>query len=346
MNTVRTIFFGSTSDSLLVLDALSASRFPLHALHVVGIVTQPARPLGRNQVLAPTPVEVYGRDHGLTVLSFPTQKEKPYLYADESVVADTLAPLRADLLISASYGQRIPAHVIRSTRFGGLNIHPSLLPRWRGADPTPWSILCDDQTGVTIVTLSERFDEGRIIAQKKRSIDRADTRELLRKKLFDLGAELLVDSLPDYLSGAIEGISQKNELATYARRLTRPDGFIPWELLTLAREGTLLSPETIQEYNNVTIVKEGGTIQNLRDSSVAGLVERAIRAFSPWPGVWTLVKVERGKGEGESEKKRVKILEGRLEGEKLVIHTVQVEGKKPISFAQFSENHLTPVIPK
>ena len=120
---MKVILFGSTSDSVLILEKLR--------VHVCAVVTQPARPVGRNQVLTPTPVETWGKAHGIPVLSFPSDPSKPWLYANENQVIDTLEPLKADVLVSACYGQKIPWEAIKKVRFGGLNVHPSILPRWR-----------------------------------------------------------------------------------------------------------------------------------------------------------------------------------------------------------------------
>lgn len=290
---MNTIFFGSTSDSVIVLEKL-------FSLGVSCVVTQPPRPVGRKQVLTPTPVEIWAKSCAIPTLSFPSNPDKPWLYESEMQVIDTLQPLKADILVSACYGQKIPWKAIKETRFGGLNIHPSLLPRWRGADPVPWAILSGDhQTGVTIVTLSEKFDEGKIIAQKKIPITDTDTSDTLRTKLFTLGADLLVEVLPGYLvtppNPPLTIRGGKGELS-YARRLTRDDGFEPWQ----------------------TIQKAFG------DPKVARRIDRKFRAFFPWPGLWTKI-----------EQKRLKILSLQLHPPSSVLRldTVQWEGKKPVSYS-------------
>ncbi|MEK9143385.1 MAG: methionyl-tRNA formyltransferase [Patescibacteria group bacterium] len=298
----RIIFFGSTSDSVLILEKLR--------VHVCAIVTQPARPVGRKQVLTPTPVETWGKAHGIPVFSFPSDSGKTWLYTDERQVVDTLQPFKADLLVSACYGQKIPWEAIKEARLGGLNVHPSLLPRWRGADPVPWAILTGDhQAGVTIVTLSEKFDEGRIIAQKKIPIMDADTSEPLRTKLFTLGADLLMEALPTYLSlrdrsdGAAISLlheiassqdTPRNDSEPYARRLSRDDGFEPWEAIQKAFE----------------------------DQGEALRIDRKFRAFFPWPGLWSKIK-----------ERRLKILKLHIDHERLVLDEVQWEGKKPIAYS-------------
>lgn len=312
------IFFGSTDDSLLVLNALQqCNNVTIQQLSVVAVITQPPRPVGRKQVLTPTPVEIWAKAHNVTILSFPSDHGKPWLYASERQVADALEPLKADLIVSACYGQMIPLESIHAARFGGLNVHPSILPRWRGADPVPWAILTGDhQSGVTVVTLGEKFDDGRIIAQKKVPIKDSDTSDALRTKLFTLGAGLLVKTVPDYIDGSIKGaLQQCNNLTIqqfpYARRLTRDDGFEPWEAIQKA----------------------------LIDVQEAKRIDRKFRAFMPWPGVWTLLRPAGRDYEGQAKERRMKILGLSLVAGLLSLDVVQLEGKNSIPWKEFTKGH-------
>ena len=321
MKKINVIFFGSTSDSVLVLEKLASLQTKSYKLVIAAVVTQPPRPVGRKHDVLPTAVETWGKEHNVTVLSFPSTVAQPWLYANEQTVIDTLAPFKADLLVSASYGQKIPAKTLPDARFGGLNVHPSLLPRWRGADPVPWAILAGDhQTGVTIVILSKEFDEGRIVVQKKVPIVPTDETDPLRARLFALGADLLVDTLPEFLSGAVKGTSQDVTLASYARRLTRDDGFIPWEILQKAMAG-----------EDVT-VKKRPAVLTLDASHIAITIAKARRALTPWPGLWTMW-----------EQKRLKILSCHAEPvtNKLMIDMVQLAGKNPVPYEQFLKAYLS-----
>ena len=231
---MKILFFGSTSDSVVVLEKLPG---------VAAVVTQPPKPVGRKQIVTPTPVESWANQKNIPVYTQPPRKD-------------------VDLIVSASYGEMIPIELIRSARYGGLNVHPSLLPRWRGGDPVPWAIMSgDDEIGVTVVTLSEKFDRGNIIAQKTILIGPQDTSGPLRTKLFQLGAELLVQALPDYCSGKNKGVAQTIGTAPYARRLKREDGFEPWE--------------------------------NIIDPKESPRIDRKFRALHPWPGLWTTFNEKR-----------------------------------------------------
>ena len=293
---MNVLFFGSTTDSVIVLEKLVS----LKTITISCVITQPPRPVGRKQIITSTPSEIFAKGKNIPVLSFPSSVEKPWIFTNEQTVIDTLEPFQADLLISASYGQKIPTKTIQEARFGGLNVHPSLLPRWRGADPVPWAILSGDhQTGVTVVTLSEKFDEGKIIAQKKINITDNDFSDPLRTKLFAIGADLLGEVLPDYVAGSLKGHPQAKTDGPVSKRLTREHGFELWTSLQLAQ----------------------------KDQEEAQRIDRKYRAFTPWPGVWTTVN-----------NKRLKILTCHVSSDScLVIDTVQLEGKNPVSFTQYRQ---------
>ncbi len=300
MNPLNILFFGSTDESVIVLERLFKHQISNVQLHIVAVVTQPPRPVGRHQELVPTPVEMWATKNNIPVLTFPSDSATPWLFQNEQEVIDTVQTFKPDLLVSASYGQKIPTQTIKESRYGGLNVHPSLLPRWRGADPVPWAILSgDNQTGVTIVTLAEKFDEGKIIAQKKIPILSTDTTAILYPKLFALGADLLVQAVKDLV---LQGSPQGKSPTPYARRLTKQDGFIEWN-----------------------------TIQKAINGGNAEAIDRKFRALDPWPGLWTVVN-----------QKRLKILKLHLREDKLMIDDVQLEGKKPTSFVQFSSAYHPP----
>ncbi|MCL4359933.1 methionyl-tRNA formyltransferase [Patescibacteria group bacterium] len=367
MPVIRVLFFGSTADSVIVLNSIFAYTATHPEVKLSAAVTQPPKPAGRKHIITKTPIEVWATDHRIPVLSFPTDPEKPWRYRDEQTVIDTLEPLRTDLIISACYGQKIPAPTITSAKYGGLNVHPSLLPRWRGADPVPWAIFTGDrQTGVTLVTLGEHFDAGRIIAQKKVPLTDTDSSGPLRTKLFTLGADTLAAILPGYISNKRKGkpqsphlpLSPSSPLPThpssplpYARRLTREDGFIPWELLRHATRGEPVLPATLQQYNKVTIVKQREKQPVTDDPMVSilpTLIFRAFRAFSPWPGIWTEIETGDTKQETGKTKRRLKILSCHPSPHQpishsphLILDSVQLEGKSPVSYKQFSEAYLS-----
>lgn len=301
------LFFGSTSDSVIVLEKLAHIKNAT----ISAVVTQPPKPIGRDQIITPTPVETWAKNNSITVLAFDNDPQKPWKYTNEQVVIDALQPIAADVLISASYGQMIPWETISAAQFGGINIHPSILPHWRGADPVPWAIMNGDhQIGVSVVTLSKTFDEGKLLAQEKIPIDSHDTSDPLRTKLFAMGADLLAEVLPLVFTGKIKAkdMHMPDPKPPYARKFTRDDGFEPWERLALsATEGT-----------------------------DADVIDRKFRALDPWPGLWTKVThIQSFKIIGADEK-RLKIRKLHLSNAKIIIDEVQLEGKKPTTWEQFN----------
>jgi methionyl-tRNA formyltransferase len=360
------IFFGSTSDSVLVLEQLHQFVICHLSFVISSIVTQPPSPVGRKKIMTPTPVAIWAKDHAIPVVTFPTQKGKPWLYENEEEVINTLSTFKPDLLVSACYGQKIPSQTIHEAHYGGINVHPSLLPRWRGAYPVPWAILAEDaQTGVTLITLADKFDQGLILAQQKIPLTDKDTAEELRKKLFSMGAELLVKTLPEVLSGKQKGEPQKSENATVARRMKREDGFVPWKFIQCAMNKNSLCHCEHSEAIPIIKIASSDIRRNRDDNPSCSMwIERMLRALSPWPGVWTTIPwsfratarnpqqdpcataealggTRSQKPRDDKTEKRVKILSAHVENDTLILDTVQLEGKKPMDWKQFEKVFLS-----
>jgi methionyl-tRNA formyltransferase len=214
-----------------------------------------------------------------------------------------------DVGILASFGAIVPKEILNFPKWGILNIHPSLLPKYRGASPVQAAILNgEQQTGVTIIKMDEKVDHGPIVAQFSEEILPTDNAEKLYFKLFSAGAEVLKTILPAYLEGRIKPKEQDHSRATYTKKLSREDGFISLEKLKSAMEGTN-----------------------------AELIDRQIRAYYPWPGTWTEITIPFRKA--KTRRYRLKILKAHLENGELVLDQVQLEGKKPVSFKQFCQGY-------
>lgn len=304
MKKIRIIFFGSSHHSLPVLKALLKKK----DYKIVGVVSQPDRPVGRKQILTPTAVSQFARENQIPLFTPESQKKKSWLYQNPQKLAGELATFKPDLLISAYYGQMVSQEILSLAPFGGLNLHPSLLPKYRGASPAQWAIFNDEkETGMTILKIAAVFDQGEIVTQEKIEIRPTNTAETLYARLFEKAAKLLIKILPDYIKGKIRLIVQDSSQASYYPRLTRNDGKIDWSK----------SPETI---------------------------ERMIRAFHSWPGTYSLIslhdrskKVNRQKIPKQA--KRLKILKAHLHKGKLILDQVQLEGKKAVSFEEFKRGH-------
>jgi methionyl-tRNA formyltransferase len=210
---------------------------------VVAVVTQPDRPKGRGRKLTPPPVKVAAKQAGIEVL-------QPKTLRTEAVVAE-LAALKPDVIVVAAFGQILRQNVLDIPPHGCINIHASLLPRWRGAAPVIAAIRAGDtETGITLMRMDEGLDTGPMIAQRAIPITATHTGGTLAAELAELGAALLIDTLPGWLTGKITSQPQDDNLVTLAPSLKKAEGAINW-------------------------------------SKPAVEIERQVRAFHPWPGTFT-----------------------------------------------------------
>ena len=188
---------------------------------VVAVVTQPDRPKGRDLKLLPPPVKVLAVELGLPIL----QPEK----ARHEGFVNELRGFAPDLIAVAAFGQILPASILDLPPHGCLNVHTSLLPRYRGAAPIQWAILNDDsETGVTIMKMDVGLDTGPIVATRATPISGSETSQNLHDRLAGLGAALLVQTIPGYVAGTIQPRPQPAEGVVYARKIRKEDGLIDW----------------------------------------------------------------------------------------------------------------------
>ena len=213
---LRVVFFGTPAFAEPTLSALLAS-----AHHVVGVVCQPDRPRGRGQQLSPGPVKLQAQAHELPIL-------QPSKMRDEAFLA-AMAAWRPDLGVVAAYGRILTDALLAIPRLGMVNVHASLLPRWRGAAPIHRAILAGDlETGVTIMRVVRELDAGPLLAVARRPIDPDETSQQVERALATLGATLLVDTVDAMALGPVTEIPQPSEGVTYADRLTREDAPLDW----------------------------------------------------------------------------------------------------------------------
>ena len=218
-NPLRIIFLGTAPLACVSLEALIA--FP--GLEVVAVVTQPDRPKGRDLRLQPSPVKESALRAGLPLM-------QPERARDPQFVAQ-LRERQPDLIVVAAFGQILPQTVLDVPRCGCINVHTSLLPKYRGAAPIQWAILNDEaESGVTIMQVNAGLDTGDILTQEKTPIRPDDNAESLHDRLARLGADLLLRTIPDYIAGKIQPRPQPAETASHARKITKDDGRIDWTL--------------------------------------------------------------------------------------------------------------------
>ncbi|MBC1680261.1 methionyl-tRNA formyltransferase [Listeria welshimeri] len=294
----KIIFMGTPAFSVPILEQLASTY------DVIAVVTQPDRPVGRKRILTPPPVKKAALELAIPVF----QPEK----LRTSSELNELIALEADLLVTAAYGQILPNSLLESPKHGAINVHASLLPEYRGGAPVHYALLDGKtETGVTIMYMVEKLDAGDMISQRKISITEADNTGTMFDKLSKLGAELLMDTLPDFLAGKITAIAQDPEKVTFARNISREQEKIDW-------------------------TQPGRTIFN------------QIRGLSPWPVAYTTLeekpfkiweatyddtKVEGEPGTILMDKTSLKIIAG--DGTLIVPTVIQPAGKPKMDVHSF-----------
>lgn len=214
---MRIIFMGTPDLAATVLSRLIKENY-----EVVLVVTQPDKPVGRKMILTAPPAKVEAEKNGIEVWQ-PTS-----LRTEEAL--EKVRSYEPDLIITAAYGKILPKDMLDLPKYGCVNVHGSLLPKYRGAAPVQWSILNEDEkTGVTIMKMDVGMDTGDILTQADIVIgDRIHTPELMAK-LADLGADLLIKTLPGYIDGSIKPVPQNNDEATMSPPITKDQGKISWD---------------------------------------------------------------------------------------------------------------------
>jgi len=303
---MRIVFIGTGEIGVPTLEALLKSEHD-----VVGVVTQPDKPVGRTQQIEPPPIKKVligrGRPPGAPILQPPRIKDP-----------NTIEEIRAqtpDVIVVIAYGQILPRDVLEIPKIACLNLHASLLPRWRGAAPIQAAIAVGDQrTGITVMYMDEGLDTGDILLQRPGDILPDDTGGALHDRLAQIAPEALLESLRLLAMGIAPRTPQDNTLATYAPKLKREHGKINW-------------------------------------SESAEVIERKIRGFNPWPGAFTqiggqnlkvfsatLVDLSGQPGEILRSQGQLVIAAGKGA---LSLGDVQLEGKRRMSAAEFLRGHAT-----
>ena len=234
------VFIGTPEFAVPSLRRLMAGGHNIEA-----VITQPDRLAGRGRRPRPPAVKAAAEHLGLRVM-------QPDTLRDESVLAQ-IAAMTPEVVVAVAYGQILRRELLAIPPRGVLNVHPSLLPRWRGASPIPAAILAgDEETGVTIMLMDAGMDSGPILAQERMRIELTDTAGILSERLAEVGADLMAGTLPRWLAGEIEPTPQDDTEATKSRILKKEDGAIDWSLSAVE-------------------------------------IWRQVRAYNPWPGSHTML---------------------------------------------------------
>jgi methionyl-tRNA formyltransferase len=299
---MRIVFIGTGDIGLPTLRALLKSEH-----EVVGVVTQPDKPVGRAQLIEPPPTKEAVAAAKVQVLQPPRIKERQAI--------EEIRALNPDVIVVIAYGQILPRDILEIPKIACLNLHASLLPRWRGAAPIQAAIAAGDrETGITVMYMDEGLDTGDILLRRTIDIVPAETGGSLHNRLAEVAPEALLESLELLAKGSAPRIPQDNALATYAPKLKREDGKIDW-------------------------------------SEPAEVIERRIRAFDPWPGafmkfgghnlkVFSAIIVSHGGKPGEILRREKEFVVAAGEGA-LSLGEVQLEGKRRMTAAEFLRGHHT-----
>ena len=217
MTVLRIVFMGTPELAAVSLRALISSK----GFEIAGVVTQPDQPKGRGLKLQASPVKEAAQSENLPVLQPERAREENFI--------KRLAALQPELIAVAAYGQILPKAILELPRFGCLNVHTSLLPKYRGAAPIQHAILNGDaETGVTIMKMDVGLDTGDMLTQEQTQITASDNSQTLHDRLAELGASLLVRTIPDFVSGKIQPRPQPPEGVSYAAKIKKQDGQIDW----------------------------------------------------------------------------------------------------------------------
>ncbi len=299
MRSLSVVFAGTPEFSVPALEALVASRH-----RVVAVYTQPDRPAGRGQQLTMSAVKQAALRHGLTV-------EQPATLREASAV-DHLRSYRPDVMIVVAYGLILPASVLSVPAMGCINIHASLLPRWRGAAPIHRALLAgDSQTGVTIMQMDAGLDTGPMLLEKTTAIARIDTTGSLHDRLAQMGAEAVIEALDGLMAGSLSPRPQPAEGATYAAKIRKEEALIDWSKPALELE------HQVRAFNPWPVAQTSLHRQQLRIWEALATADRS----DATPGTVT---------QADSNGIRVATGEGTL-----VLSRVQLAGRKAVSAAEF-----------
>ncbi len=302
---IKIIFMGTPEFGAIILKGLINGGYK-----PVLVISSPDEPVGRKQVITPPPVKLIAEQYEIPIL-------QPIKIRD---CKSQIMASKPDLIVIAAYTQIIPKEILEIPKYGCLNVHPSLLPKYRGPAPVQFTILNgDNAAGVTIILVDDKMDHGPIVAYKKVEIqDSKITLLKLKKILAEIGAKLLTETIPKWIDGKIEPRPQNEPQATYTKILEREDGKIDWQ-------------------------------------KPAEYIEKQIRAYDPWPGSFTMHKEKRIKILKADVLIQTKISPVGPPGKTflapndkiavqtgkdyLIIEMLQLEGKNPINSRDFLRGH-------
>jgi len=340
MSVLQIVIAGSTHHTRLIAEALQTP-----SLQIVGCITPQPRPIGRKQVITANPVHDWATQHQIPVVLIDKKIERGLetTLHQQFSQPDLTLPF-CDILLVVDFGYYVPGWLLQKTRIAPLNIHPSLLPRWRGSSPGQFALLSgDNPSAVSLITVARQMDQGEIWYQQEFEVQPEwDVAAYYQHAFTKIAADL---------PGVIAEIGQGNRTATeqppasptpVARKITKPDCFVPWSVVQFVQTSnrslvehaqaelrayctTLATTETAKPPIEPPLLAQ--LLLEQPDEQWVAWVHRAVRAFSPWPKVWTLAPTVRGQ-------QRLLLHQTHIKANTLELDLVQLEGQQPATFQQ------------
>lgn len=327
--TYSLIIAGSTAHTTLVATALADD----HRFEIKAIVTPEPKPIGRQQTITQNPLHEFATAHKI-----PTVLVSHKLDAVcQTQLVELVGATPVDFLLVVDFGYYVPSWLLKLAKTQPLNIHPSLLPRWRGSSPGQFVILTgEEESAVSLITVAKAMDQGDIWYQRTFDVDPSWHTDEYYQYAFSLIAPLMPQILVDVATGNLTPIAQPTESPTVmAGRLTKAESFIPWSVLRAAHTQETAWIKKAKVDLAKTVVSEPSKdltflaelLKKAKPADWPAILNRASKAFSPWPKLWTLAPTVKGD-------QRLIILETDLVANKLELPQLQLEGKTPASWAQ------------
>ena len=324
------VIAGSTAHTRICAESLlSDGRFAVSA-----VITPPPQLVGRKQQLVTNPLQQFAVDNQIPVVPVEKRLDAEVRHNLETVLQTSEKAERPDFLLVVDFGYLVPNWLLELPKVAPINVHPSTLPRWRGSSPGQFALLyAEKESAVSVIVMNEGLDTGDLIAQLPFSVDPAWTQTEYYNYAFEMVAKQLAQILDQLASGQIQREPQAVESPTpVAGRFTKEDGFVPWEAVQACLDGDDQSTNSDSNQD----VFENSPLSPILSAALqfhgswSKLIYHATKAFSPWPGVWTMIPTAKGE-------KRMKILSTEIiagSPTKLQLQQVQIEGKEAASWNQ------------
>jgi methionyl-tRNA formyltransferase len=308
-NKIKLAYFGTPIFSVELLKKIVEEG--RETFDVLFVVTQPDRPVGRKQILTPSPVKTYAQEHGIQV----------YEHIDEKLIDEIK---KCDIALVFAFGEILKSDLLRASKHGFWNVHPSALPLFRGPSPVVFPLLLGEkESAVSLIQMDEKMDHGPIIGQEFLAISPEILHNELLTKMAQMSYYILFESVKKIDTDSLELTVQDESKKTFTQLLLRESGYIKLETIVALLKNEKISPDALPAVYKKFLEKNTETSFEIPNGTI--LLWNMYRGLTPWPGVWTEIEVN-------NEKKRLKIIEMSHNNGEPIITKVQVEGKNPMPF--------------